>query len=244
MKGSGTTEIRVGGVPKPKAEQAVEGELHAIYLVEKVDQRGEMMEFSMKVEKFVLGADAKEAMAPGKVIEVKRDSAHATYAVRGEGPVEKEVEAFLAGIYYPLKEDGKTDDESFGTEVPRHVGESWPVRVKPEDGQGPPLNAKELSGETKLVEVGDVSGIQMLRLKTTIVVKGFAPRVLPASAQVEESKGDVMMDVRLPVDAGSIYSQSELTMTMSMRLVNANHSAVVESNARVVRKEIRLPVKH
>jgi hypothetical protein len=102
-------------------------------------------------------------------------------------PVSEEVDKHL-GTLFGRNVSSTSDDDLFGSKVPRAVGESWPAELsklsadeeivfEPQDG----------SGAVRLVAVRTVDGVECLEVEGSLKIKKLSTPGMPADAKVHRA---------------------------------------------------------
>ncbi|MFK7988028.1 MAG: hypothetical protein AB8I08_18555 [Sandaracinaceae bacterium] len=217
--------------------------------VMEVNARGAAMVTVHTVERAVLrDANGESQVVPvGSVIRVRR-------VVRSgsgeEGSIElvdgtlSEEALDVLDMAFSTTVSPTGDDDVFGTDTPRQVGDSWPIdtgRAAQDLNKIPSITIAEgqVTGQTQLQSVEEVRGVRCLIVRGEMRAEGFDLSNLPEGSEVTTSQMDIVMIGALPLDT-EIHRLAEATeMRMHVRVElpaaegrSAQMEMVVEQAAR------------
>jgi hypothetical protein len=241
------TRLTAGATTAEKRDLEFQGELSGRVDIVGVDKKGNDTVFSVTVTKFTMGADKKELVASGKIIDVARSSREVNFSLRGGGTLSDEAKFALSQVYQELNSSDVSDDEVFGSKTPRKVGESWPLNseaaAKQAAGAGIDADPKQLTGETKLEAVETVRGVQAVRLDTKVNMAKARPSNPPPTIKIQDS--DLKMEVITVFSTEGTLPPLEVEKTMdtSSSLVNSSPSSVITSKGHQHQKISITPIK-
>jgi hypothetical protein len=188
----------------------------------------------------------KELYPEGTVIIAKIVEKETTFEIDGVSP-DDEHEAVLQALLNLTAPNGITnEDETNGTDKSQKVGDTWPInadKLKKELGgrDGNPSIASQISGESKLVSIKDVSGTQAMVIKSTVTANGVK-KDLPDGSSISDGKITSDITAVYPVDPALpiISLQTKVSMTLTMVPHFGNNKSVW--TIKRDRKERREPV--
>jgi hypothetical protein len=228
-------------------EEILAGDLTARVDVREVDPTGSEKTLTLTVQKFTIGADHKQAVASGQIIEVARSATGVTVNLQGGASLDADARQILGLIYDRLNVSNVSDDDVFGSKTPRQVGDSWPVNAvlaaKQASGADITLQAADVTGQSTLKALATVDGIPALRLATTMTIHNAAPRYKGATVEKSDVKAD--MNVVVPVDPSlrTLESESTLQTTVTLKLAGDTPTQVdVQGRQHVTRTNT--PIKN
>ena len=200
-------------------------ELEAIIEVTEVNDKGKETATRIEISKFEQRIDGDEPTvlaAPGSVVLAKATEKGTSVAEEDEeAPLSDEAMKTIAELL-ALQPDMPSDQETFGTDTPRSLGESWPAnREKLEEGlrlAAKLTDSKTLEGKTTLVKKREVDGVDMLEFRVEVNVVDAKPTEVPPGAIPGPSKFKIVQDVRIPADYSTDYvaRRADLQFTATM----------------------------
>jgi len=123
------------------------------------------------------------------------------------------------------RDEKPTDDQAFGTQARRRVGESWPVNaaaVADLLSEAFVIDPKDVVGTTTLTGQGQMQGKPSVELRTQVEIrKGSRVAGLPTGGDLEL----VLTDTRvLPEDASFFAHREDASIDMSLHLSSKNEA--------------------
>jgi hypothetical protein len=154
--------------------------------------------------------------------------------------------AFRA-MYDPLPSQEPSDDEFFGSAVPRAVGDSWPINdeglKKFWTSLGWDFGTEKIVGQTKLEGVESVGGVQMLRISNSMDLKNGTPPVSLGKFHLEGSDFRAARTRWVPVDLASLENTEDASRGLLLHLRDPATNATWDSRMHSTRKIVIVPVK-
>jgi hypothetical protein len=171
------------------------------------------------VEEFTLSEPGhkRELLPTGARIVSRVAGEHWQYRVDGQAP-DPEMDAQLGSLFgRELSASG--DDEVFGSEIPRAVGERWPADIShlPQSAEIA-MHPEGASGSVRLTQLRVVDGVQCLQMQAELRVPQVTARALAQEATVLRSQlestfeGVFPVDTRLPPVTSSMQVQLDVQM--------------------------------
>ena len=146
----------------------------------------------------------EELLVPGPatlVAERKGGETHFTSAQGGELP--DKVQAELRRVF-DLSEDMNADDRSFGTDTPRSVGDTWPVRKDAIAGEarrhGLRVDPETLHGEARLEGLAQRQGQACLRIGIAVEARNLSGFPMPPGFQLTRTLAQIQVSALYPTD--------------------------------------------
>jgi hypothetical protein len=121
--------------------------------------------------------DEKPFFDPGTIVLAEDKGGNTAFSVNGT-PVAPD-DAIALGLVINTYHSGEpTDGEMFGTDQPQKVGGSWPINadaaVSGARKNGVPVTRDQIKGESKLVSVKNIDGVEALEVEATMEVPQFS----------------------------------------------------------------------
>lgn len=182
---------------------------------------------SFKVDKcqIIEGGQTTDIVPAGKTIEVTHEPGKklSTYTVDGTAlpdPMAEKLKHFVT-VHDPKK---PTDDETYGTNARKKVGDTWEPRMdqflQTLDIANEPIKKEAITAKIKLAEVKSIGGVPSMALEFVVempMTQGKMPDA-PEWLQIQSGKIAATVTTMMPVDvSGRPQSQTE-QMTMSMEM--------------------------
>lgn len=125
---------------------------------------------------------------------------------------------------------GPTDDDLFGSKVPRAIGESWNLDIANFKDENVALNPEGASGATRLVSLRKVDGLDCLEVQADLSVPSVTLKGLPAEAKLLEAAlsghflGLYPTDTKLP----ALSQGMSMDIRMKMEVQSPNGPVLAE----------------
>ena len=120
-------------------------------------------------------------------------------------------------------EEKNTDDDAFGTDEKKKVGDSWKINAKAlaESAKNDKveIDPKNVSGKMTLTGIVKAGGQKCLEIKGEFTVKGLkAPADFPRNLRVTKSEMSGRVHSKIPVDTSLPEVENNMVMTMIMEV--------------------------
>ena len=200
----GTKSTKMGQRVVKREVEAKQVELEAVTTVMEVDGRGRRLKTQYVISKCraLVNGQQRQIANPGQTIVVERGDPPVV-TVDGR-PVPEEVIDLLDLVLSTNPPRDVTDDGIFGTTAPQPVGASWPLdsQVAATDlsESGMIVSPQQLSGQTTLVGIKQVSGMPSLELRAEMQGQGVQLSKLPPGASARQGDLEMEMTGLYPVD--------------------------------------------
>ncbi len=194
-----TTTAEPGGQPKVK-EVSIKGDAAGKVEIKEADAGGNPVAMTLLVRKFVAGPDDKEAVAGGKILDIRRTENEVKVSRQDGGLLSDEAQQVIATCFGPLKRSsGMSDDIAQGTPRPRKVGDTWKTKGDGVVPDGLDMDPKNLTSRMLFKNLEKVNGIPAMRLVWTIQMKDFKFQ-LPPDYLLDRSNSKTEVTSVVPVD--------------------------------------------
>lgn len=185
--------------------------------VMEVDANGESVKETHTVSKCVKTEDGEDKvlLQPGTVLLAGVEDSEEVFEINGQR-VSDEI-ADVLDLIISLSTNETTDDDVFGSEKRRKVGESWEVNREAmaadlnEDDMA--VKPENISGTATLVEVVEYEGKQCLKLQSDLFVEGFSVEML-TGLEITQSRMEGFFGGYFPTDNVSMPSGTNMWMKM------------------------------
>ena len=208
---------RQGQLQKNNSTQTVT--LEGIKTVLEVDGSRIATKLSVVVSRFVVARDGKEneqeALAKGAQIVAQWEQGETVFFVNGKKASE-DIAVILLD-FFPSHTTKATDDEIFGTNERKKVGDTWPVNsIKAAadlSSKVSEISPENIKGITKLEKIVENEGIQCLRINGNIEFNG-AELPVPAGMALEKAAVSATFTGDFPIDLTIGVLSEEALFTM------------------------------
>lgn len=156
-----------------------------------VSDKGLETKIACKMESCSVSSAAgrKGIFKRGDVVIAKAANGKCTYTVKG-AEVSAEAAQALDSLF-SLHSSDKGEDDIFGTDTPKRVGERWPIKAKDAMSglfdSGSTFHPKKMQGECQLLSIREVDGQPCLNITATIKVNDFGSSLLPTGAKFKDT---------------------------------------------------------
>jgi len=218
-------------------------------VIQEVDERGKATKTEYTVRQCTTGGDQPRELLPaGSVIVVTAvpPPGDGTITLRGGELTEeqiKRIDLVVSTTVSPVD-----DDELFGSEEPRAIGDTWAVDSN--------LAARDLSkienltfaadnveGGTTFTALETVDDVPCQRLEATMRAQGFELTGLPEGATPQDASLELQMSGALPLDTSIPRLRSDEAMRMQMTFhvptEDGRTAVMTVDNQRVTTREVR-----
>lgn len=205
-----TTEVRVA--------------IEASATVLAIDEHSRPAKVKLKLVSLTIatGNDETNPFPPGTELIAEADGGAKRFAVDGKAVTETIGKAL--SLVHAVGSTDETNDDVLGTKETKKVGDSWPVNAafaaKSFHDSGIDANPDDVNGESKLVGVARIDGIDCLRLTSTLKM-GSLEMQLPPGFKMEEGELVVNYEAAFPIDTSLGKLEESLDGKTSMRAVQA-----------------------
>jgi hypothetical protein len=214
-----TTVKAEGGAPQQMNEAGTVA-LDAGVKVIEIDKNGSPSKIILTVETCTLKkgeAAAAEVLAKGTVVTAFSKDGVPVFEIGGK-PVTPDVAKALAIVVH-LGDGGVTDDEIFGANQRKKVGDQWPINseVAAKDlvKKDMPITKENLTGTVKLESAAKVDATDCLDIRAQMSGKNIAVP-MPPGLKVEEGSLEASFAQKIPVDPGARPLEQSLDITMKV----------------------------
>lgn len=212
------SESVVEGEEEVQSEGSGEGEvkLTAIATVHGVNGEGGITQAEYEVWTFSGSIDgASVAQIPaGSVLRTEKTE-EGTRITLDDGELTPRQLLLLVQVLETAQEDQPGDDDIFGTEEPRAVGETWPVNadqaVKAFSANGTKLSAEAVSGGSRLVERRQVAGVDCLHIEGRLDVSLLEP------PGIDET---LFVNARMALEFTGDYPEDNVSLGMEGKILS------------------------
>jgi hypothetical protein len=188
-------------------------------------------------------AAEKELLPPGTQVVVRLQANRKVFLIDGQ-PAPSNAQKML-GHLLSLPQVEATDDDVFGTNERKKVGDNWNVRgteaVRDLAARGLTVKAENIRGSMKLEKAAVVDGISSLSISGRMDVDRIAPP-LPPGFFVEKANASAVLSGEFPVDTslGRLSETASMTIAFVGRgrptLYDPEVTVAVQSEQSVQRK--------
>lgn len=208
-------ELAPEGQPPQRQEMRIVATLEGEAQVVALNEDGRQQELQVTIESFTIEVDGQEQspLPRGTVVRVVRGEP-SRILIDGE-----DVEGQLAEILGLVLPDGpdRDEDATFGTDVPRRVGDSWPI--------DPEATAAMLEAMRLEADDSAIDGTMTLasRDETTYRVEGRLDvnsmrMPMPPNTTLESANLESRFEWKLPIDETAPVLESLTELRMNVRL--------------------------
>jgi hypothetical protein len=188
-----------------KNKKFISAKLEGIVTVLEVDELKREKKLSLLVSKSVMYTNVndkeEEALPKGTQIIAQRRDGKKEFLI--DGKIANEDIAKMLDLFITFPATQATDDDIFGTNERKKVGDSWAVNsvnaLKDLASDGIVVDLAKIEGSTKLERIVEVEGIKCLLLSASIEVSGVVPP-LPSGLTVEKSNVSAIIAGEFPLD--------------------------------------------
>jgi hypothetical protein len=217
-----TVNATVGGQSR-KQDEKFNAEASGVLEVLAVDSKGNETKITATIEKCVkVDGDKRTDLAPkGTVVIAERKDGQLSVTSKdpNEALSDEAVRALKTLLPVDKSDSATTDDEIFGTNQKRKVGESWAVNAeavaKNLAAELPGVKKENISGQVKLQSVKTVNGVECLELAIEMTFKDLAPP-MPAGMKVEKGEGKMTMIGTVPIDPSVALKAGDMRMEFTI----------------------------
>jgi len=228
MKGMLSTKNVVKANGKIVKNESVDISMTAkgVTTANKVDKFGREIEYTVELKEFKVSRKGQyqptDLFPPGTVVTVKQivepnGKKHPSYTVNG-----KELDVATSkifGIFFDVPGNDFTDDDVFGAQGRKSVGDSWAINsevaAKGAAASGVKVDPKDIAGKVTLEKVVDVDGVKCLHVTAFLdVAKAGVPGLPPAfKLQHSTVKAKFAADQPVDVTKGILTSSESLEVS-------------------------------
>lgn len=229
---SNTVTRKVGNMEDTE-ERKWSAKLKGTVTVLKVNKVGSVMQMKLKVDSFAITEDkfTEEALDKGTVIKGERKDDKDRFELWDEEsklgvPLQDGTMVDVLKLFFSLDnaEENDTDDDAFGTEDKKQVGDSWNINAEAlaESAKNDKveIDPKKVSGKMTLAGMVKAGGHKCLEIKGQFTVKDLkAPADFPRNLRVTKSEMSGRVHSTIPVDTSlpEVENNSVMTMIMEVR---------------------------
>jgi hypothetical protein len=173
-----------------------------------IDGNNAGTKIAFTVERFTKTGDGKTAdlLEPGSVI-IADERAKQPISLKGGTMDENVREAFLL-VHSLSKEGDATDDDIFGTNERKTIGDSWSINVERAlnslKREGITVQPGHLSSTVKLLGKDKIASPECLDLRAELAAEGIFSTGLPPDATVDESKVQAIFHGCFPIEKSGL----------------------------------------
>jgi len=227
--GSQRRQMSNGGVTVQADEFEVNFQGTATVL--ETDTSGEAYKVSFTVKKFTrINGDSSVDLVPaGQTITVD-GSQKQSYRVAGHSLNKAAHDAFNV-VYSAHKPNSVSDDQVFGTNEQRSVGDKWPLNKSlaaqsAAADAGISLSPEQLSGSVQFLAVDQIAGSDCAKVQGEMSAEGFSAK--DADSGMYINPGSMKAEFRgcFPFDESAQSFRSGTTLQLHLRAISANGQEV------------------
>lgn len=200
--------------------------------VVEVGKNGEASKESHSVSKCetVREGNREVLLAPGSILTVSAQESGMKFEAQG-GPVAPNVAQALE-VVISIQKDAETDDQLYGTQERKKVGDSWPVNA-----EAVASNLRRTKAEAKKDNVGGsatlaglvkVGAIQCLEVRGAITLKNVGVPMGPPFKTKTQS-AEMTFDIKVPVDLALGRPEESSKMHMDLEATGKPNPAGPEA---------------
>ncbi|MFA6956416.1 MAG: hypothetical protein WC538_11145 [Thermoanaerobaculia bacterium] len=196
--------------------------LEASATVLAVDENARPAKVKLKLTRLTIakGNEQLDPFPPGTELIAEADGGAKRFSVGGVAVTENIGKAL--SLVHAVGSTDETNDDVLGTSEKKKVGDSWPVNAafaaKSFHDSGIDASADAVTGETKLVSVSRIDGVDCLQLSSTLEM-GSLEMQLPPGFKMKEGKLSVRYSAAFPIDTSLGKLEESLEGSTSMRAV-------------------------
>jgi hypothetical protein len=189
-----------------------------------VDGKGRPVKVSFTVERLtkIEGGMTIDLLKPGNV--VMADSSLPQPIFLKDGTMEEPVRAAFQLVYSTHQSGDVTDDEIFGTEQAKEVGDSWPINAalasESLKDAGITVAPEHLSGKVSLVGKDKIGMVDCLDLSGEFRAQNVALKQVPPGVTVDGASVQAVFRGCFPVEISQLSHTEGADMLMQMRLTS------------------------
>ncbi len=211
-----------GGLPAPGRTDEFSFWLEATATVLETDKKGQTTKLSLTITKCTkTKGDAKQSLVPRDTVIVGSvKNRKKLFEIDGK-PVDQETYQILSSAV-GLAVLETTDDEVFGTQERKSVGDSWDINAEraAEDVQMimPGLRKADITGKVTLIRVVKVGETKCLELRCEMTIKKFSPPA-PPGLTLEKGTLKATLTGKFPVNTslGLLEESKNMTLTFLLK---------------------------
>ncbi|MBI4657895.1 MAG: hypothetical protein HY735_03440 [Verrucomicrobia bacterium] len=195
--------ISAGGRALPEQRTDFIVEVDSFLKILETDPKGRVLRASCTISNCVRveGTYKRELLPPKTVVMVSSEAGRAKHLVDGKSP-DSEVARTLA-LTIDFSGSEPSDDEIFGTNTPKKIGESWDIHTEPMvllfRRQNLNISAADIQGRTTLEQISRIDNVDCLDLAAKVYIKKFRPNV-PQGMRVKTTFGAFRFWGKFPLD--------------------------------------------
>jgi hypothetical protein len=241
--------VTVDGQTVDNEVEAIDITLVAEMVIREVNAQGKATRTELTVRQCTSDTFASHELLPqGSVIVVTAAPPPAAGAITLVGGTLTEEQEERLDLVLSTSVSQINDDDVFGSDEPRAVGESWSIDSELAARALSKIDkltftADALSGGTLFTGIDTVDGVPCQRVEATMRAQRFDLSGLPESAVVESASVEMQMNAALPVDTSMHRLRSEEGMRMQMTVrfpTDDGRTAIMTvDNHRIATREIR-----
>lgn len=238
---SNTMTRKVGDM-EDSEEKKWSAKLKGIVTVLKVNKVGSVVQIKLKVDSFTIteGKFTEAALEKGTVIKGEKKDDKDQFELWDEEsklgvPLQEGTMMEALNLFFPLNdlEEKNTDDDAFGTDEKKQVGDSWKINSKAladmAKSEKVKIDPKNVTGKVSLVSVVKAEGHKCLEIKGAFTVKGLkTPVGFPRNLRVTKSEMSGRAHSKIPVDISLPAIEDNMVMTMIMEISNRRGQVVMK----------------
>ena len=228
---SNTMTRKVGDM-EDSEEKKWSAKLKGVVTVLKVNKVGSVVQIKLKVDSFTIteGKFTEAALEKGTVIKGEKKDDKDQFELWDEEsklgvPLQEGTMVEALKLFFSLNdaEEKNTDDDAFGTDEKKQVGDSWKINAKAladsAENDKVEIDPKNVSGKMTLTGIVKAGGQKCLEIKGEFTVKGLKPLAdFPRNLRIIKSEMTGRVHSKIPVDTSLPEVENNMVMTMIMEV--------------------------
>jgi hypothetical protein len=155
-------------------------------------------------------------LAPGSKIDAKPVDKKWQYAVEGQ-VISEELDEVLHTLFGD-EIGGPSDDDLFGSKVPRAIGESWNLDISHFQDENVKLHPEGATGSTRLLSLRKIDGVDCLEIQADLSVPRLTLNGLPEGTKLLEGGMSGHFLGMFPTDTKRPSLSQGMSMDMKMKM--------------------------
>ena len=198
----------------------------------KVNKVGSVVQIKLKMDSFTIteGKFTEAVLEKGTVIKGEKKDNKDQFELWDEEsklgvPLQEGTMVEALKLFFSLNDAGEknTDDDAFGTDKKKQVGDSWKINAKAlaESAKNDKveIDPKNVSGKMTLTGIVKAGRHECLEIKGEFTVKGLKPPAdFPRNLRVTKSEMTGRVHSKIPVDTSLPEVENNMVMTMIMEV--------------------------